>query len=320
MNRWLNKTLIVLLFFFPLIIKSGYYLRLVNVALVYALLVLSLNIAMGYAGLVSLGHAGFFGIGAYTSALLSVKFGIPFIIALPTAGVVTTILGLFFGIPTLRLKGNYLTLATLGFGEIVRYVLLNWKSVTGGQDGIGGIPAPGIGSFVLASDAQYYYLVLIMVLLLANISLRIRNSKYGRALIAIKTSAPVTAAMGINPAVIRIIAFALSAFFAGLAGSMYAHLYTFIDPEVFGFDVSSLILAMLLIGGMGTVEGAVLGALILTFLPEFLRFSKEYYMLIYGLGIIALVVFLPQGIVGAFKKSSFVKLLHSKGGGVEIDG
>ena len=204
--------------------------------------------------------------------------------------------GLLIGIPTLRLKGHYLALATLGFGEIMRHIFFNWREVTHGMDGIGGIPAPSLGFFTFATDRSFFYLAVAILAVVMVGTMRIEKSKYGRRLAAIRDAELAAGTSGIDVSRLKIVAFGLSAAVAGFAGSLYAHLSTFISPDTFGFDVTAQILSMVLIGGIGTAWGPVFGAFLLIFLPEGLRISQAYYQLIYGAGIIALIIFLPMGL------------------------
>ncbi len=295
--------LVVAVLAVPLFVDSNYILRLINMALIFSLLAVSLNIVLGYTGLIALGHAAFFGIGAYTAALISAgSSGLLFWPGFFAAGVVTGIFGLLIGIPTLRLKGHYLALATLGFGEIMRHIFFNWREVTHGMDGIGGIPAPSVGFFTFATDKSFFYLTLAILALVMIATLRVERSKFGRRLAAIRDAELAAGTSGIDVSRLKIIAFGLSAAVAGFAGSLYAHLITFISPDTFVFDVTAQILSMVLVGGIGTTWGPVLGAFLLTFLPEALRVSKAYYQLIYGVGIVTLIVFLPVGVLGLVQR------------------
>jgi branched-chain amino acid transport system permease protein len=286
----------------PWLVPAGYLRRLLNLAGIQAILVLSLNLLYGYAGQFSFGHAGFWAIGAYTTALLTVSLGAPFWLALPAAVAMAGLLGIVVGVPALSLRGPYLAFATLGFGEIVRLVLLNWRDLTNGQDGIAGIPPPRLGPLVLRSDAAFYYLVLAVILLTALVSTRLAHSRYGRAFLAIRESEVAADAMGVPIARIKIRAFVLSAMLAGVAGNLYAHLFRYISPDVFTFDVSVGLMLMLLVGGVGTIGGAITGAVVLTVLPEWLRFSREYYMVVYGAGIVGLLILMPDGLAGLARR------------------
>lgn len=285
----------------PLAVRGQYSLRVINLAQLYAVLALGLNFTLGSAGLLSVGHAGFFGIGAYVSALLTARDW-NFWPALLVAALSNLAVSVLIGRPILHLKTHYLALATLGFGEIVRLVLLNWKNVTRGTDGIVGIPPPSLLGWTARTEAEKYYFILAFLALAIWVAWRIQESKYGRAFVAMRDSELATEAMGLNTANMKLLAFALSGLYAGLAGSLYAHLFSFISPEAFSFDVTVTVLAGLLIGGAGTVSGPVLGGMLLTFLPEWLRFLKDFYMVIYGVGIVVLIVFLPDGIVGSARR------------------
>lgn len=295
---WILAGLAVLITL-PWAFSRDYYLRLTNVGLIHAILVLSLNVVLGYTGQIALGHAGFFGIGAYTAALLTAgRDGLTFWPGLVAASAVTAAAGIVLGIPTLRLKGHYLALATLGFGEIMRIIFFNWKPVTHGMDGISGIPAPSFFLFQITGERGFFYLLCVFLAVSVMFSIRLERSKFGRAFMAIRDAEVAAGAMGVNVTRMKVVAFTLSAGMAGVAGALYAHLASFISPDVFIFEVSAAILTMLLVGGMGSVGGSVFGGLLLTYLPELLRFSRTYYMLLYGAGIVAMVVFLPSGIAG----------------------
>lgn len=282
----------------PLVLSAPYWVQLFNIALINILLAVSLNIVLGFAGQLALGQAGFWGVGAYASAILTTTLGSPFWVGLVGGTLLAAMCGVVIGIPALRLRGVYLALATLGFGEIVRLVLFNWKEVTRGQDGIGGLPPPGIAGLQIESLIQYYYLLLAVVGGALLLSARLRYSKYGRAFLAIRQGELAAEVMGVPTTTAKVVAFSISAALAGLAGVLYGHLFTFISPDVFDLDVSIALVAMLLIGGVGSIWGPVAGAVLLTVLPEFLRFSREYYMVAYGVGIVLLVLFMPRGIAG----------------------
>ena len=284
----------------PYGMPTAYHKQVVNLAIIYVVLVVGYNYALGLTGLLSFAQIGFFAIGAYTSALLSVKGGVPFWIALPSAGVVSGLFGLVVGVPTIRIKGHYLAMVTLAFSEVVRIVLTNWKSVTGGGDGIIGIPDPSIGFIHISTKTGFYYLALGITAVMLLIAYRIDRSRYGRMFRAVRDTELAAEVMGINSTKIKVLAFVLSAVYAGIAGSLYAHSYNYISPEVFGVGQIVMVLAMLLVGGAGTISGAVLGAIILTVLPEYLRFVKEYYMFLFGVAIFLIVLFMPDGISGLF--------------------
>jgi branched-chain amino acid transport system permease protein len=283
----------------PFVVPSDYWMRLINMALIFGMLTISLNIVLGYAGLISLGHAGLFGIGAYVAALLTHgRSGVLFVPAFLAAGVLTAAVGFCVGLPALRLRGHYLALSTLGFGEIVSSLLLNWRSLTYGQNGVGEIPAPSLFGINLDTDARFYWLLVVVAGLTLLFSRRLALSRHGRLLFAVRDAELAAGCAGVNVPAIKLTAFTLSAGIAGLAGALYAHLMAYISPDVFGFDVTAQILCMVVVGGLGSVAGPMIGAALLTFLPEVLRIGQAYYQLLYGAGMIALVIYLPFGLAG----------------------
>ncbi len=282
----------------PFVVTSRYYMGLLIVAGVYAVLVLGFNFALGYTGQISLGHAAFFAIGAYTSALLSVNLKFPFWMALPSAALAAGLVGAAVGLPCLRLRGHYLALATLGLGEIVRLTLMNWKDLTRGAEGIINIPPPAFGPIVIDSKAGSFYLVAACVALLAFVALRLERSRFGRSFLSIREHETAAESVGVNTTARKVLAFALSAAYAGIAGSLYAHTVGVITPDVFSFQESVIIATMLVVGGMGSVAGAILGAVTITFLPEMLRFLQDWYMMAYATGVILCMLFMPFGLAG----------------------
>lgn len=286
------------LLFLPYLGVGDYILRVAVMAGVYIILASSLNLVTGIAGQLSLGHAAFYGIGAYTSALLALHFGVSFWIAMPLAAATAGLFGLAVGLPSLRLQGGYLAITTLGFNEIIRLLLLNWDKLTRGPMGLPGIPAPSIFGRSFTTNLSYYYLNLVMVVITLVIIHRVLHSRIGRNLLAIREDEIAAEAMGILPAKYKTMAFVLGAVFAGMAGSFYAHYVSYIDPQSFSFDESVSILSMVVLGGMGNMAGAVLGAVIMVILPEMLRFLAEYRVLIYGLALVIMMLVRPQGILG----------------------
>jgi len=293
----------------PFVVQDDYFLRLVNMGIIYAILAVSLNFVLGYAGQISLGHAGFFGIGAYTAALMTHgASGEMFWPAFIASGITAGIAGAIIGIPALRLKGHYLAFGTLGFGEIVRIVLYNWREVTRGTDGISGIPSPKLFGFEFDNDQKYYFLVLAVLVLVLIASYRTQRSKFGREFAAIRDAEMAAGTTGVNVTRMKILAFVISSVIAGFAGALYANLVGFLSPDTFTFEVTAQVLSMVLIGGMGTTFGPVLGAIFIMALPEMLRVSKEYYQVIYGAGVAFTVLFLPQGILGLFNRRRAAKV------------
>lgn len=281
---------------------NAYVLYVANLAMVYALLAIGLNILIGYCGQVSVGHAAFFGIGAYVSAVLCVGYGFSFWTALPFAAATTCAAGLLLGLPALRAKGHYLILVTLGFGEIVRLVLQNWQEVTRGPAGITGIPPIGVLGWVARKPQDFFFVALVFVALGLLVANRITSSRIGREMISVRENELAAELMGVRTMHVKLFAFASSAGFAGVAGALYAHMGGYISPDVFTLEVSIAVLIMVMLGGAGAKAGPLLGALVLTALPELLRDSKEYYLFFYGLGILLLAIFLPRGLVGRLGK------------------
>ncbi|WCK56364.1 branched-chain amino acid ABC transporter permease [Aneurinibacillus sp. Ricciae_BoGa-3] len=306
----MNKKILVLFIVLisvvvPLVSSNDYLIQILIMSGINILLVLSLNLISGFAGQISLGHAAFFGIGAYASALLSMK-GLNVWVAIPAAGLVAAILGFLIGSPVLRLRGHFFAIATLGFGEIIHLVLNNWVDVTRGPMGLSGIPTPENILFMdFSLKSNYYYLILVVVLLALYLSITVKHSKMGRALLAIRTDEITAKAMGINIAYYKIFAFTLSAAIAGIAGATYSHFILFLSPETFSLPASINILLMLLIGGIGSIPGSVLGGLFITVLSEYLRTFAQYQMLIYGVLIVLIVIFMPKGLSGLLHKRLF---------------
>lgn len=290
---------LVLLLALPFAVKSAYHLRLLNFVGINILLVLGLNFIMGYAGLLSFAQVGFFLVGAYTGGILSVDYGLAFWVTLPISAVTAGLFAWVIGIPTLRLRGHYFAFATFAFAEIVRLVALNWQDVTHGAGGITGIPSPAIGSFEINSDRSYYYFILVIVFLGSAVAFRLERSSLGRAFFAIKEGELAAESMGIETAKVKMVAFVLSAIYAGVAGALYGPLNSVISPDVFSFDVSVVVLVSLLLGGAGTIIGPIVGAILVTLLPEWLRMLQNYYMVVYGAGIVLLMIFMPTGLLGA---------------------
>jgi branched-chain amino acid transport system permease protein len=265
---------------------------------IYIVLALGLNVVVGYAGLLNLGFVAYYAIGAYSYALLNTKLGIGFWTALPVSVFCTTLAGFLLAVPALRLKGDYLAIVTLGFGEIVRLVLNNWDSFTKGPNGISGIAPPSLAGMTIGNISHYYFLVLFFVVLAVFVMKRVEDSKIGRAWMAIREDGIASSAMGINTMMYKLYSVAFGAFWAGLAGCLFAAKMRFVSPESFTFMESVLILCMVIIGGIGSIAGVIVGAVVLVFLPEVLRDAQMYRMLAVGCGLVFLMVFRPQGLFG----------------------
>jgi branched-chain amino acid transport system permease protein len=288
----------LVLAFFPILAPSMYFLHILNLSLIYVIGTLGFNYIFGWAGQLAFGHAGFFAIGAYSVGLLSAKAGLDFWSSLVMAMIIAGIFGIIIGFPSLRLRGNYLSLATLGFAEIVRVVINNWVSFTGGPQGVKAIPGPPLIFMKIHGENQFYYVILALTALAIWFTYKFRDSKYGQALRALRSGDTVAASVGINVVRYKLLAFVLSSVFAGLAGGIYASWAGYISPDTYEFSMTISFVGMLVVGGNGSILGSVLGPLILTPLPEYLRFIKEYYLFCYGVGIILAVLFMPYGING----------------------
>lgn len=292
---------LVFLALIPQIMPSIYWMRILNMALISLICVLGLDISWGLCGQVSLGHAAFYGIGAYTSALLLVNIGLSFWAVLPIVMVVSLIFGAIIGIPTLRLKAQYLALATIGFGEIFYIVMKNWIAFSNGPNGIGNIPTPILFGFKFRNDWTYYYILIVFVLLGLVAYWRIHHSRLGRAMMAVRDSQTAAECMGIPTTRIKVTAFMLAALYAGIAGWLYASLNRYIGPDTFIFDTSIQFLTFDLVGGAGHIAGPIIGSLFLTFLPEWLRFMQLYATAINSMLIVLIMLFKPTGMWGIFR-------------------
>jgi branched-chain amino acid transport system permease protein len=288
---------------------GAYILHLTILAGIYIILAVSLNLIIGYAGQVSLGHAAFYGIGAYASTLTAMSGNVPFLLAVLAAMVFSGLCGLALGLPTLRLKEDYLAIVTLGFGVIIDLCMRN-MDITGGPDGIVGIPSPVILGLSFRSPSLYFVLMVLGVAFTLLVTYLLVTSYHGRALKAIRDHEITAQVMGINSPAYKVAIFALAAALAGLAGSLFAHYIQHINFESFGLHTSILIVCMVVLGGMGSILGSVLGAIILTVLPETLRQFQNYQDLIYGGLLVALLVLRPQGLLGKGKLS--LKFLERK--------
>ncbi|MGE5619761.1 MAG: branched-chain amino acid ABC transporter permease [Sphingomonadaceae bacterium] len=263
---------------------------------IWVLMALGLNIITGYAGQVSLGHAAFYAFGAYTTAILTTNLGWPWFVTMPLAVVVAAVLGVLLGLPSLRLKEDFLAIVTLGLGLVTQSLAL-YLPFTGGSLGIGGIPYPSVGGFSFGTDS-YFMMVLLFALLGTALSLWLDRSWIGLGWRALRDDELAARSMGIDVTRLKVLAFAIGAGYAGLAGSLLAHHLGFIIAYNFGFNESITALAMIVVGGMGTVRGALVGALLLGLAPELFRPLAEYRMSIYGALIVAVMVFQPGGLLG----------------------
>jgi branched-chain amino acid transport system permease protein len=275
---------------------NTYHLQLLTFIGINTLLALGLNMLMGYAGQISLGHAAFYGLGAYTTGILTVHFQWSPWLALPVAIVLTMVVAFLVALPMLKLHGFYLGMGTLGFGMIGFILFRQWMDYTGGDSGLVGIPSLSMGTLSLESGQASFFLVWGVVVLCFFICQRLVDSRIGRALKAIHDSERAASAMGIDTAGLKVRIFVLSAVFAAIAGFLYAHMVSFISPDSFGFLTSVRIVTMVVIGGMATIWGALLGATLITLLPEWLHVFIDFEMIVYGLVLMVIMIFLPQGL------------------------
>lgn len=281
----------------PLVLTSNYTLQLANLALIDLLVVLGLNFVSGLTGQISFAQAAFAGIGAYTSALLLLG-GAPFLLALPAAGLVAGLCSLLLGIPTLRLRSYYLAMATIGFGEIVRLVFVNWTDVTGGTSGIRRIPPIGLGPLTIEGHVAHFYVFLGLVALAILVAHRIQRSGFGRAMVATRDSEIAAQMLGIATVRVKLLAFFLSALLAGVSGALYGSYVSYISPDRFSNQLAVLVFTMLVVGGSGRIAGAVLGTVVLAALPEAFRFLGDWYLVLYGCAVIGFIILVPSGLVG----------------------
>ncbi|MBI3026166.1 MAG: branched-chain amino acid ABC transporter permease [Candidatus Tectomicrobia bacterium] len=265
------------------------------VAGIYVMLSLGLNVVVGFAGLLDLGYVAFYAVGAYSYALLSTWYGLSFWPGLLGGAALAAVFGILLGIPVLRLRGDYLAIVTLGFGEIIRIVLNNWDDVTRGPNGILGIGRPHLGDFRFSQPMHFFYLVLALCLITMFIVGRLNRSRIGRAWAAMREDESAAECMGVNLVHAKLLAFAFGAAWAGLGGVVFAAKQTFVSPESFAFFESVIILCMVVLGGMGSVPGVVLGALILVVLPEALRELTLFRPMILGGAMVLMMVMRPRG-------------------------
>jgi len=316
--KWAGGTVLVILFLYlPRLFALDYYVHIFIMAAINAILALSLGLIIGFAGQVSLCHAAFYGVGAYTSALMGLHFGLSFWVTLWFGGLLAGLLALALGQLVLRLKGHFLAITTAFFGVLVTVVLNNWVDLTKGPMGLPGIPRPMSGSFIglnltFESRSQYYYLALLFVVIVSYVVYRIVNSRIGKALIAIRENEELAQSIGIDTMRYKLFAFALGSAFAGIAGALYAHYILFISPVTFTIGESINILVMVIFGGMTTLTGPILGAVILTILPEFLRMAGALRLVIYGLALMVFIIWMPLGIVGTSKEFLFQRTTRSR--------
>lgn len=286
---------------FPFLAKNDYHLTVMSTAYIFAIATLGLNLITGYTGQFNLAHSGFMAVGAYTVGILTVDHQVPFWIAFALSGVTATVLGFFVGLVSLRLKGHYFSIFTLCVGYIMFLVIEKWESLTHGTVGIIGIPAPSaIGPLTFDTPRSLYYLVFFFLVLGVFVMSRIVNSLLGRTFVAIRNGDALAEALGIPLMRNKLLAFMLSVFYAGLAGGLYAGFVRFLGPGLAGVEHSFDMTMYMLVGGLGTLLGPLLGALAVPWLTQYLQFLQEYRFLVFGPILVALVIFLPHGVVGTW--------------------
>ncbi|MGD2273059.1 MAG: branched-chain amino acid ABC transporter permease [Desulfobacterales bacterium] len=292
---------------------GDYVAYMLNLICINIIVAVGLNILTGFTGLISLGHAAFMAIGAYTSAILTVRFGFPFWLALPAAGVLTALVGFVVGLPSLRLTGIYLALATMAFGFITDEIILQWQSVTGGADGLSAMP-PALFGLTFNSYKQYFFITFISLVILLFGAKNMLRGGFGRTLTAIRDSETAAETMGINLGWYKALAFTTSALYAGLAGSLYAHFILFISIDNFTLFNSISYIVMIVVGGLGSLTGSVMGAVFITILPEIITFTKDYLpaaaktasslqAAVYGITLMLFIIFQPTGFYGLWVKT-----------------
>jgi branched-chain amino acid transport system permease protein len=279
----------------PAIAQDGYIIQLLNIAILNAIVVIGLNFVTGWAGQINFGQAAFYGLGAYTTAIAT-KAGLPWITTPFLSALVVMAASLMLGLPTMRLRTYYLAMTTIGFGEIIRLIIVHWEPVTGGTSGLRAIPGISVFGFGPQGQVQHYYLLIAILALAILIATRIRHSTLGRAMIATKDSEIAAEQSGIDTVRTKLLAFMIGAVYAGLAGCLYASSIRFISPDSFSGIQAVLLMTMLIVGGMGSIFGCVIGAVALTILPEALRFLGQWYLVLYGLGVIGVIVLAPGGL------------------------
>lgn len=277
---------------------NAYWVDVLNSIGLYAILALSLNIILGYAGLFHMGHAAFFAMGTYTTAILNTQFGIPVLWLMPMSGLVAGFFALIVARPIIHLRGDYLLIVTIGIVEIVRIALINNVfGITGGSNGIFGISRPSLFGYVIRTPYQFYYLIFAFAALTTLLFVRLENSRFGRALNFIREDETAAEGSGIDTARYKLVAFVLGAFWAGMAGTVFAAKMTIISPESFNFWESVVLFTIVILGGSGNIRGVLLGAFLIIGLPEVFREFSSARMLVFGAAMVTMMIFRPRGIL-----------------------
>jgi branched-chain amino acid transport system permease protein len=274
---------------------------------IFSMLSISLNLIMGYVGQFPLGHQVFFGIGAYAAALISTHWNVGFVVSLGVAISVASIAGLVIGFPTLKLKGPFFVIASLAFNEIVFLLAWNWTTLTHGPDGITHVPRPELFGFAIRSKPGLYFLMLALLAIVVWVNVRLIKTKNGRAYLAVRDNEELAESLGINIYWTKLEAFIISAAVGGMAGGFYGHFEGFVSPTVFSFSYLTTMLVMVYVGGQGTLPGPIIGAILFTFVLEYLHAFQMWRWIVFGVILIVCVLFLPEGIAGLFLKSRIKK-------------
>lgn len=289
--------LAVVITLIPVFVESKYHLIVLNIIGLNTIVVVGLNLLIGFAGQISLGHAAFYGLGSYFSGILTVNYGFPHWPAMVVAMLTTGGIAYLIGYPALKLRGHYLVMATLGFGIIINILMGNLEQFTGGHDGLIGIPPLSIGGLTFDNDLKNFYLIWAFVFLCMLVARNLLDSRVGRALRAIHGSEVAANSLGVNTASYKVKVFVLSAMFASISGSLYAHYITFISPSTYDFYYSIQVVTMVIVGGMGSLWGSLFGAAVLTFISEALHVAKQYHIIAYGVFLSLMLIFLPEGVL-----------------------
>jgi len=278
---------------------NGYGIYVLTLTEIFAIVALGLNLLTGYAGQISLCHAAFFGVGAYATAILTQKAGVPFLLSLVAGALFTSVIGALAAVPAMRLKNLYLAIATLGLGVVLQKIIFEWRSLTNGGGGFA-LPAPSVAGFELGATGLYYLTLLCLILGLWG-AWNVSRGRTGRALLIIKESEIAAASLGIPSAQYKVTAFAISAFYAAIAGGLFAYLVRYINPESFNVSLSIAFLSMVVIGGLGTIGGSIVGAVFYVVVPELLRGIKDAPGLVFGLLLVIVMVLMPRGLWGLLR-------------------
>jgi branched-chain amino acid transport system permease protein len=306
--------LATVLFLLPLALSNDYYLSLLNFIGIHTILVVGLNLLMGYAGQISLGHAAFFGLGAYTSGILTATYGVNPWLALAAGLALSGLLAVLIGVPALKLRGYYLAMATLGFGVIVYIVFVQAQRWTGGPSGLAGIPSLAFAGLAFNTPQRLYYLTWTTVAGILALSAGLVDSRFGRALRALHDSEPGAESIGINTQRAKLLIFVWSALYASLAGSLYAHTLNFIAPSSFDIMFSIKLVTMVVVGGMASIWGSLLGAGVLTVLPEILTVFHDFEVVIFGAILMLVMIFLPRGLLRGLLDLRELRRFRREGG------